>query len=61
MDDHEIKSCPFCGSQAKLQIDECLYSVGPTYYFVACIECWSRTHKRSDLSETLAYWNERLK
>lgn len=57
--DYELLPCPFCGSQADMQVDECAYGVGPTYYYVECSDCWARTHKRKDKSETIEYWNDR--
>lgn len=58
----ELKSCPYCGGEAKLikrKFKAGLFPVGGTYY-VHCKSCLIQTQPRNKKEIVIEIWNRRI-
>ena len=53
--EQEIKSCPFCGREAKVK----LMDNGCDYYWVECQECGCSMRGDHDSNKAVEDWNDR--
>lgn len=57
MEKPDLKSCPFCGGQAEIEIPPFRHF---KFYKVVCQECQCGTKEYPDLKMAVETWNKRL-
>ena len=58
MSKEKLKSCPFCGGEARVTGSESLGSVN--YYYVYCTECNTCTDEYAGRQSAIEAWNKRV-
>lgn len=62
LEHEELKPCPFCGGEARVDDDLCHSDMSKTFYSVICKKCGARTTNNFTLKEdAIEQWNRRAK
>lgn len=54
----ELRECPFCGGEARIERTDCIGSIN--YHYGYCIQCGARTDEYATKKDAIEAWNKRV-
>lgn len=54
----ELRKCPFCGGEARIERTDCIGSIN--YHYGYCIQCGARTDEYATKKGAIEAWNKRV-